>query len=76
MTSQMTNPFEDPLKQFKEKTLLHIQEQIFNEKFVGKIKDAYAEFLQGEPVVYTRNEKQQVLQEVLREIIDGILTDI
>jgi hypothetical protein len=53
-----------------------MKDGLFNEKIVTLVKDTYVELLRRERLVFTRNEKKRLLQDVLREIFDDILASI
>ena len=75
MPSESTNPFDDYYEQVKAKIILHLQEKVFNEQMMAQMKQAYAEKLEQEPIVLTRNEKRRMYQDVLQDIFDEILAD-
>ncbi|MCA9928088.1 MAG: hypothetical protein KC419_06410 [Anaerolineales bacterium] len=66
----------EPNKKLKEKIRLRLQAQYFTEEMLRQVKDTYIELIQDELVVLTRNEKKRLLQDVLQEIFDEILTNI
>jgi len=76
MSPQLTNPLNDPHEQLKKKIILQMKDKIFNEEMVTDMKDTYVELLQGEFIVFTRNEKRRLLKVVLQEIFDDILVNI
>ena len=55
---------------------MRLQAQYFTEEMLRQVKDTYIELIQDELVVLTRNEKKRLLQDVLQEIFDEILTNI
>ena len=76
MSAQLTNPFDDSNEKLKKKIILHMKSALFNEEMNTLMADTYVNILRQESIVFTRNEKRQMYQAVLREIFDEILADI
>lgn len=76
MPQELTNPFDDYYEQVKKKIILHLQDKVFNEQLLARMKGTYVEKLEQEHIVFTRNEKRRMYQDVLQDIFDGILADI
>jgi hypothetical protein len=76
MPPESTNPFDDYYEQVKKKTVLHLQKKVFNEQMLARMKETFAEKLEQEQIVFTRNEKRRMYEDVLQDIFDEILADI
>ncbi len=75
MTQRIPNPSNDPYQRFKQQVFHQIKDKFLNEELVAQMKYSFEELLRTEPIVFTRNEKKRLFQEVLREIVDDILDD-
>ena len=76
MSPELTNPFDDYYEQVKKKLVLHMQDKIFDEQMLARMKETYVEKLEQEHIVFTRNEKRRLYQDVLQEIFDDIIADV
>ena len=76
MSPELTNPFDDYYEQVKKKIVLYMQDKVFNEQMLTRMKETFLEKLQQEQIVFTRNEKRRMYQDVLQDIFDEILADI
>ncbi len=76
MPPELTNPFDNYYEQVKKKIVLHMQDNIFDEQMLTRMKGTFLEKLQQEQIVFTRNEKRRMYQDVLQDIFNEILADI
>ncbi len=76
MSSQLSNPFDDYNEKLKQRLILRMKANLFNEQLMMQTKDHFTAVLQQEQIVFTRNEKRRMYKEVLQQVFDEILADI
>ena len=72
----MTNPSTEPGGELKERARAYIDGKGVPAQIKIILEAAYTGFLKDEPVVLTRNEKQNIYTAVVQEIFGEILTEL
>lgn len=69
----MLNPHQEPEHPLADRARLHMKAKSVPRQIKTLVEETFAEFLQKEPVVLTRNEKRRLRHAVVKEIFDDIL---
>lgn len=70
------NPQQKPEYPLQKRALLYMEKEAIPTQVKTLVENAFAKFLQDEPVVLTRNEKERLYKTIVEQIFDTVLANL